>query len=56
MSFDHEGHSVTLQSNNNPSQFTCTVVELLLVHESEESPTQLPDEVVQILKQFQVVF
>jgi hypothetical protein len=27
-----------------------------MVHESEESPTQLPDEVVQILKQFQVVF
>jgi hypothetical protein len=32
MPFDHEGPSVTLQSNNNPSQFTCTVVELLLVH------------------------
>jgi hypothetical protein len=32
------------------------VVELLLVHESEECTTQLPEEVEQILKQFQAVF
>ncbi|KAK1608406.1 hypothetical protein QYE76_032079 [Lolium multiflorum] len=39
-----------------PQQFSCTVVELLLLHDSSDSPIQLPVEVVQIIKQFQSVF
>jgi hypothetical protein len=45
MSFDHQGVTVTLQSHN-PHVFTCTVVELLLLHEYTENDVQLPSEVV----------
>jgi hypothetical protein len=55
MSFDHHGSTITLQSHQ-PEQFSCTVVELLLLHDSTDSPVQLPVEVTQILKQFQSVF
>jgi hypothetical protein len=45
MSFEHQGSQVTLQSNNTPA-YACTVVELLLLHESPESTVQLPEDVV----------
>jgi hypothetical protein len=55
MSFDHNGEHVTLQSQQ-PGQFACTIVVLLLLHESPESTVQLPEEVQSILQQFQKVF
>jgi hypothetical protein len=55
MSFEHQGSHVTLQSNNTPA-YACTVVKLLLLHESSESTVQLPDDVVQILNQYASVF
>jgi hypothetical protein len=55
MSFDHQGTTVTLQSQN-PQVFTCTVVELLLLHEYVDNDVQLPIEVVQLLQQFAPVF
>jgi hypothetical protein len=55
MSFDHQDVTVTLQSHN-PHVFTCTVVELLLLHEDTENDIQLPSEVLQLLQQFAPVF
>jgi hypothetical protein len=55
MSFDHNGEHVTLQSQQ-PGQFACTIVELLLLNDSPESTVQLPKEVQYILQQFQKVF
>jgi hypothetical protein len=55
MSFDHKGQHITLQSQQ-PGQFACTVVELMMMHNSPDSVVQLPDEVKQILENFKTVF
>jgi transposase InsO family protein len=55
MSFEHNGATITLTSTNS-SHFSVTVVELMLLHEPQDNSIQLPEEVRQILKEYESVF
>jgi hypothetical protein len=55
MLFDHKGTNITLHGHT-PRAFSCTIVELCMLHESADSPVQLPPEVLLLLEQYKSVF
>ena len=55
LAFQHKGNWVCLQGNT-PSEFSCAVVELQLLSESNEPDKEIPKEVQLLIDKFAVVF